>query len=1129
MATIVLTGAFDFAHPPAWTTFYAAGGTSQLTLSDAEKTQTFYGTLTYTGTTSSPQVHGTVDRIYMTVGPFAVYDITGLSLDAARLQQLVLTPNGGAQFYAYVLAGNDLFYGTGGGTVLGLTGDDTIGSGSMSGLFDGGAGIDTFQAMYGAVSADLGTGQVIRQGDSSGSVLRLRSVENLLGSTGDDTLAGSAGDNLINGGAGIDTVRYVHATTAVQINLAAGTGRGEGNDTLGNIENAIGGSAADLLVGSDDANRLDGAAGNDTMRGGLGDDTYLLRQAGDVIVEAPDGGRDTVLTSLAVTLGAHLENLQLGGSAALDGTGNGLANRIVGNAAANHLRGGSGNDTLEGAAGSDTLEGGLGADRLDGGAGDDRYLVGDALDVIVADAGGIDTVIASVDYTLGAAAIETLTLSGTALNATGNAYTNRLVGTAAANLLDGGLGADTLQGGAGDDRYVVDQAGDRVVELAGGGIDQVRTGVSHGLAANVENLQLTGNLAIAGTGNTLANQITGNAAANLLDGGAGADTLSGGRGDDAYLVDSRFDVLVEASGGGTDRVTSSVSWTLAAQFEDLLLSGSAALWGTGNAAANHLEGNAGDNRLDGGAGADTLSGGLGDDVYLVDSAADQVVEAWNAGTDVVYSAIGGVLADNVEQFRLTGTASVDATGNTRDNLLVGNSGANLLDGGEGFDLLYGGAGDDTYLIDFGRDQVVEAANAGTDTIRTLVAMTLPDHVENGVLRAGAIGRELIGNTLDNTLSGNADSNLLDGGAGADTLKGGEGQDGYMIDNAGDVVFDSGSSLGDSVLSSVSIAALWNGIETVTLLGTENLNATGNAAANTMRGNAGANRLDGRAGADTLVGGAGDDVYLVDDIGDYLQEDWDGGTDRVLSSASVDGGWGWIETITLTGSADLDVTCRVSNVTIAGNAGDNRLDGIGGQNTVSYANATAAVRVDLEAGSASGFGSDQLSHFRGVRGSAFDDTLRGSFDANRLAGGAGHDRFELWNATADELLDFVSGSDRIAIDQSGLALGNGDLVIDGATVAGAPVGFAPVAELVSGFMAEGPAANLASAAAAIGSASADYAAGQATLFAVRVDEGVALYRFVSAGEDAVVEAAELSLLAVLNGATGVSSADFAWIA
>ena len=257
----------------------------------------------------------------------------------------------------------------------------------------------------------------------------------------------------------------------------------------------------------------------------------------------------------------------------------------------------------------------------------------------------------------------------------------------------------------------------------------MRASLAWTLAANIEILELTGTanwparatvLAIFWTATAATTRSPASAAPTIcaatpatapLDGGLGADTLAGGAGNDTYIADSS-DTLSEAGGSGTDSVVADFTATLAADFENLQLSGAAGIGGTGNASANRIEGNggsnllagaaeadtllggAGDDTLDGGTGVDSLVGGTGDDRYLV-TAGDAVVEGDTGGTDTVVSAGAWTLGAGLEHLELTGAANAAGTGNTLANRILGNDGNNELRGNAAADTLDGGAGNDT--------------------------------------------------------------------------------------------------------------------------------------------------------------------------------------------------------------------------------------------------------------------------------------------------------------------------------------------------------------------------------------------------------------------------------------------------
>ena len=466
------------------------------------------------------------------------------------------------------------------------------------------------------------------------------------------------------------------------------------------VIDGTGNTLANTITGNTAANTLNGGEGADTLIGGTGNDIYIVDNTGDVVTEGAGAGTDTIESSVTYSLAllTNVENLTLTGTAA-DGTGNALANTITGNASNNTLN--SGTDLL--------------ADTLIGGAGDDKYIVGTTTDVVTEGAGaGTDLVESTVTYTL-SANVENLTLKGAAvINGTGNALANTITGNTAANTLDGGEGADNLAGLGGNDIYVVDNTGDVVTEGAGAGTDLIQSSVTYILSANVENLTLTGTAA-NGTGNDLANIITGNASDNTLNSGTDnlIDTLIGGAGDDIYVVNTTTDIVTELLNAGTDSVQSSVTYTLSTNVENLTLTGAGNINGTGNTLANTITGNSGNNILSGGTDtvADSLVGGDGNDTYLF-SINDTITDT--AGTDTISSsAVSISLASfaGIENITLTGTASINATGDTGINTIVGNGGFNILDGGAGNDIINSGTGTNVIIGGTGADALTGGTGA----------------------------------------------------------------------------------------------------------------------------------------------------------------------------------------------------------------------------------------------------------------------------------------------------------------------------------------------------------------------------------------------------------------------------------
>lgn len=276
--------------------------------------------------------------------------------------------------------------------------------------------------------------------------------------------------------------------------------------------------------------------------------------------------------------------------------------------------------------------------------------------------------------------------------------------------------------------------------------------------------------------------LTGGSGNDRLDGGAGIDSMAGGAGDDTYVVDNTSDVVTENPNAGTDTVlTTTASYTLGDNVENLTYTGASNFTGKGNALANVITGGVGADTLTGGtntAGVDTLIGGLGSDTYVTSNVGDVIVETAGGGTDTVKTTLGSyTLGANLENLTYTGSGSFAGTGNELANTITGGSGADTLDGGvntTGADTLIGGAGNDTYYIRNPGDTIFDSS--GTDTALVAInSYTLANNVENMTfIGSGAFTG--VGNTADNIITGGAGADLLRGGAGNDTLIGGAGAD-----------------------------------------------------------------------------------------------------------------------------------------------------------------------------------------------------------------------------------------------------------------------------------------------------------------------------------------------------------------
>ncbi|NOT20816.1 MAG: hypothetical protein HOP24_11220, partial [Sideroxydans sp.] len=649
--------------------------------------------------------------------------------------------------------GNQLLGGAGNDTLSGKDGNNTLDGGDGNNLVmstgDGntlmaGAGADALQAS--------GNNNTLNAGDGNDTLLILEGAGNTLhGGAGDDTLQvnGVGGGNTLNGGDGYD--RYIINAGVGTTHIADSGTQGNSvrfNFNFTNSQMVLGIGSLKLSFANGDVLHIDGFDPEDPINT-CSIDTF---QFNDRVLSLPEllalGGPD-------ITATPNDDVIQ----------GTGLSEHIYALDGNDIIAASAGNDTIDAGAGNDYIDGGSGADTMMGGAGDDTYVVDSPStaqslgDIAVENLNeGIDTVISSIGYTLGSE-VEHLTLTGvTNIDGTGNELDNVIRGNDGNNTLDGQAGADVMVGGAGDDTYIVDNANDLITEEVNAGTDQVLSSTSsYTLSDNVENITLVmGSDALDATGNALDNVLIGNANSNVLEGGAGADVMTGGLGNDTYFVDNVGDQVIESLAGqawsndnydwrgqfmytshgvyaDTETVNASISYMLGNNLENLNLTGSDNIDGTGNSLDNVLMGNDGNNMLtgnegadvlDGGLGADLLIGGAGNDTYYVDNVADQIIDdvvgqiytntywtqdwygwSWGYGpwyertvnnyaTNIenVYSSVTWTLGTNLENLILTGMDALDGTGNALDNTIIGNAGDNVIEGLAGNDYLQGNEG-----------------------------------------------------------------------------------------------------------------------------------------------------------------------------------------------------------------------------------------------------------------------------------------------------------------------------------------------------------------------------------------------------------------------------------------------------
>jgi Ca2+-binding RTX toxin-like protein len=663
---------------------------------------------------------------------------------------------------------------------------------------------------------------------------------------------------------------------------------------------------------------------------------------------------------------------------------------------------------------------------------------------------GVDVVLTSVQqiYLIGAGQDDTLSSAGDAV--TGSPYAHNVT-------LDGGPGNDTITGGdysfmvGGPDDDTIIGTAEHAWATYSSAPGPITADLGAGTATGAGNDTLSGCGII---GSKYDDTLIGDANPNSLDGQGGADTISGMGGDDELSANAGDDHLY--GGDGNDSLEGGVGndvidggdgthdglryWNSSQGVSVDLAAGTAS--GQGSDTFTGIEdatGSSHDDVIAGDSGNNKLYGWNGNDTLIPRGGDDSVTDYNGNGIDTVAfdDATQGVTVDLALQ-KATGDGTdmfygiENIRGSAHDDVITGGGDANVLQGMGGNDTLAGAGGNDA--LDGGAGADVAAYDAAPSAVT--VNLASGSATGNGsdslagieTVRGSAFDDHLTGGPGPDNLLGLGGNDVIDGAAGNDILDGGAGSDTAAYDKSPVGV---GVNLGTGKASGQGSDSL-SGFEIV----------RGSAFADKLTGSGANDWLLGLVGNDTLLGGAGSD-HLDGGAGiDTLSyEASPGGVNVNLAAGNALGNG--TDTLTgfeiVRGSKFADtIIGGPANETLFGLGGNDKLDGGAGSDTLAYDNSPAGVNVNLAAGSATGEGTDAVSHFETVRGSAFADQLTGGPGADSLFGLGGNDT--ITGAGGNDALNGGVSSDTVAYDNApagvsinlagGSASGDGNDVLSG---------------------------------------------------------------------------------------------------
>ena len=847
-----------------------------------------------------------------------------------------------------------------------------------------GLGDDEITGAAGVDVMNTGDGNDLLMGEGGNDVLS--------GEAGNDLFIGGTGDDTYIGGSGTDTVSYSLISDNLTLNLSNlnidgfatitvdPLGPNQEIELVQGVENILGGSGDDIMIGDSNANELSGGEGNDILSGRGGNDRLDGGSGTDTADYSFAGNGVTIDMSLATPTGTVVPDLDVDILVSIENiTGSNFDDILIGDDEVNTIIGGSGDDRISGGSGDDIIDGGDGNDFLDYSASLDRVNLNlgspsNPQGYITASVGTDDDLVRNVESVIGSALNDTITGSNIANTLLGQDGNDVLAGADGDDTLDGGFGNDQLFGQLGADIFIASQGAD--ISDGGDGLDTIDYSVL-GEVDGINSIDVTLNNA--------------NPANVNVDGGS---------------TDSIVNIENVIGTSGNDRIV-------------------------GDNATNTIRGMGGDDFVGGGLGADIIDGGEGEDT------ADYALAAGSINVDLQINTVfddGFSFSDQIISIEnILGSGNDDVIlGSDSDNVLDGFNGDDRLAGRGGFDELNGGAGTDRadysdagagVTIDMLTGDTLDDGDGSTDRL---------DSIEN--ITGSGFNDFIISNDDDNLIETLGGNDEVDASIGADIFDGGDGSD--TIDYSGlaaatsiDVDLNVDSDLGTA---DIDAEVTVGNVGTQVIRNVENV--VGSAGQDSIRGDDADNRIDGFDNNDEIRGGLGDDVLFGGNGFDRLYfDDFDGlpvgitlnlvtqtagfafddsedifdGFERYFTTNQAD---------TIFGSNGADnVSTRGGDDSITATLGTDTFDGGTGYDTIDYSGFIAANRITVDLDGATpanvnvnGGSTDSVVNIENVTGSQGNDNITGDGEINTFLGGLGNDRLD--GAGGDDILEGGFGND-----------------------------------------------------------------------------------------------------------------------